>query len=307
MMNDQPDPKVAVKAAMAGAAPERKDELAELWARYDPAVELGETAGEITLNANKDRIEIDPKTMDVFWLIGFSGWRAIESYSPHVALSTATGQKLSDLFNDDEELDEVERSYRERLAAAQALIKAGNTESVSWPDDIPRPNCDRNALSDPQYQTAFDLTTLAVAYTLFHEFRHVMLDADDDRHGDLREEELSCDVWAREFMTAKLEAYGERHSHSYQEVLRKRSMGLVLASLILHEITPFYEHGGSYAYFSVGDRLRAILSSTNLPDNDHFWRFAASVLVGIYRQKRMPIESGPKSAKLLAEHLLSKL
>tara|TARA_R110002110_G_scaffold415337_1_gene649275 strand:- start:6445 stop:7368 length:924 start_codon:yes stop_codon:yes gene_type:complete len=307
MTNEQPDPKVAVKAAMIGAAPERKDELAELWARYDPAVELAQKAGKITLNANKDRIQIDPRTMDVFWLIGFSGWRAIESYSPHVILSAATNQKLSDLFDCDDELDEIERSYRERLAAAQALIKADDTESIAWPDDIPRPIDDRNAVSDPQYQTAFDLTTLAVAYTLFHEFRHVMLDVDGERHDDLREEELSCDVWAREFMTAKLDAYGERHSHSYQEVLRKRSMGLVLASLILHEITPFYEHGGSYAYFSVGDRLRAILSSTNLADNDHFWRFAASVLVGIYRRKRMPIDTEPMSAKLLADHLLSGL
>ena len=211
------------------------------------------------------------------------------------------------MFGDDEELDEVERTYRERLAAARALIEAGNTASVTWPDDIPRPNCDRNAISDPEYQVAFDLTALAVAYTLFHEFRHVMLDADEERHDDLREEELSCDVWAREFMTAKLEIYGERHSHTYKEVLRKRSMGLVLASLILHEITPFYAHGGSYAYFSVGDRLRAILSSTTLPDNDHFWRFAASVLVGIFRQKRIPIDTEPMSAKLLAEHLLSEL
>lgn len=307
MTDHEPDPKQAVKAAMEGAVPERKDDLAELWSRYDPAVELGANAGAITLNANKERIEIDPKTMDVFWLIGFSGWRAIESYSPHVILSAVTGQKLSELFDDDEELDEVERTYRERLAAAQALIKADDTASFAWPDDIPRPISDRNAVSDPQYQVAFDLTTLAVAFTLFHEFRHVMLEADEERHNDLREEELSCDVWAREFMTAKLGVYGELHSHSYKEVLRKRSMGLVLASLILHEITPFWAHGGSHAYFSVGDRLRAILSSTNLPDDDHFWRFPASVLVGIYRQKHLPIDTEPLSAKLLGEQLLSGL
>lgn len=307
MTDHQPDPKEVVKAVMEGGAPERKDELAELWSRYDPDVELVEKAGKITLDATKDRIQIDPRTIDVFWLIGFSGWRAIESYSPHVILFPASGQKLSALFDDDEGLDDVERIYRERLAAAQALIKADNTASVAWPVDIPRPNSDRNAFSDPQYQGTFDLTTMAVAFTLFHEFRHVMLDVDDERHDDLREEELSCDVWAREFMTAKLDVYGERHSHTYKEVLRKRSMGLVLASLILHEITPFYAHGGSNAYFSVGDRLRAILSSTNLPENDHFWVFAASVLVGIYRQKRMPIDTEPMSPKLLAEHLLTEL
>lgn len=53
MTNDQRDPKVAVKAAMAGTAPERKDELAKLWSCYDPAVELVQKAGNITLNATE--------------------------------------------------------------------------------------------------------------------------------------------------------------------------------------------------------------------------------------------------------------
>jgi hypothetical protein len=58
-----------------------------------------------------------------------------------------------------------------------------------------------------------------------------MLDPDGRRHDDLREEEMACDVWAREFMTVKLAAYAQDHAHRYREVLRKRLMGFALAAL----------------------------------------------------------------------------
>ena len=183
--------------------------------------------------------------MDVFWLIGFGGWNAIECYSPHVVWSAASGQTVADLIRADQGLDDVERAYKERRGAAQTLIDAPDLDSAPWPPDLPRPSADRDALNDPQYRGAFDLTCLAVAFTLFHEFRHVMLDRVKARHDDRREEELACDVWAREFMTANLASYAEAHGHSFQDVLQKRSMGFALAALILHEITPVWDHGGN--------------------------------------------------------------
>ncbi len=247
-------PKEVVVSLMRGAVPERVDDIDSLWDEYHPDVELVEDSGSITLNACKDSIQFDLKTMEVFWLIGLGGWRAIECYSPHVVISATTGQTLSDLLINDEQLGDIERAYKERRAVAQTLIEA-----------------------------------------------------DDARHNDLREEELACDVWAREFMIAKLENYADRHGHEYQQVLCKRSMGLVLAALILHVITPFWAHGGNEAYFSVGDRLRTILDNTPLPDDDHFWIFASSVLVGIFQQENLPIIAPSMAPKELAKHLLSEL
>ena len=51
---------------------------------------LAPDATRVTLNADRDRIAFDAKTMDVFWLIGFAGWKAIECYSPLVVVSAAT-------------------------------------------------------------------------------------------------------------------------------------------------------------------------------------------------------------------------
>jgi hypothetical protein len=296
-----------VIAHMTGAVPERRDEIRALWERYDPKVIVVQDAKHITLNATKDRIKFDAKTMDVFWLIGFSGWHAIECYGPHVMVSEASGQTIETIIQDDQELAEVELAYKERRAAAQTLFGAANPAVAPWPPDLPRPNASRDAFDHPQYKAAFDLTCLAVAFTLFHEFRHVMLDRDGQRPQDLREEELACDVWAREFMTAKLAAYARDHGHDYHEVLRKRSMGFALAALILHEITPVWDHGGNVSYFSVATRLQTILDNTQLQDNDPFWVFSASLLIGIFRQKGRAIITPHMNAFSLTSYLLAEL
>ena len=300
-------PKTAVIKLMEGAVPERLSQLRDLWTTYDPAVELVEDRKGITLNANKDRIAFDAKTKDVFWMIGFAGWKAIEIYSPLVLVSTATNQRVSDLIRDDHGLDEVERAYKERRASAQALIDTATPDSVPWPPDIPRPTNDRHGFDHDQDKVSLDLTGFALALALFHEFRHVMLDHDDCRPHDPREEELQCDVWARGFMTARLEGFARAHGHDYHEVLRKRSMGFALAALILHEITPFWDHGGNQRYFSIATRMEAILDNAPLPDNDVFWNFTAALLIGIFRQKGTPIDAAAMSAKAFTSYLIAKL
>lgn len=300
-----PSPEDIIKALMKGATPERSDEIDALWVKYHPKVVIADDSPGITLDATRDRIKCSLKTMDTFWLIGFSGWRAIECYTPHVVLSERCEKPLTELLNDDSDLPEVERAHKERLTAACRLITERDVDAAPWPDDLPRPSSDRNAIADPQYQAAIDLTVLATAFTFFHEFRHVMLDFDDERPRDRKEEELQADVWAREFMTAKLADYAKDHGHNYQEVLRKRSMGLALAALILHEITP--QHGGNCDYFSIKTRLTALLHNTPLPDDDHFWCFAASLLIGIFRQRHIAFSPPPMTARALAEHLLDQL
>ncbi len=290
---------------MKGAVPERANDIALLWERYHPKVAVVENRSGITLDATRERIEFSPKIVDVFWLIGFSGWRAIECYSPHVILSAACGRKLQQLFDDDGELPDVERAYMERLATARNLIEQQEIDDAPWPDDLPRPVSDRNVLDSNQHKSAFDLVLIALTFAFSHELRHVMLDFDKARPSDRREEELQCDVWAREFMTAKLENYAREHKLDYHEVLRKRSMGLAMAALILHELTP--KHGFNSHYFSIRTRLTALLSETKLPDNDHFWRFVAALLVGIFRREHHAFALPPMSARLLADHLLDLL
>ena len=125
-MNGNVSPKSAVTFLMNGAVPERKNEIAALWAQYPADVIIVADAKRVTLNADKDRIAFDLKTMDVFWLIGFAGWKAIECYSPLIAWSAASGHPIAALISVDAGLDDVERAYKERRAALQAFIETAD-------------------------------------------------------------------------------------------------------------------------------------------------------------------------------------
>lgn len=296
-----------VLSLMLGAAPERQADIKRLWRKYNPRIEIHDNTRGITLNANGERIAFDLKTRDVFWLIGFSGWRAIKCYSPHVMCSHTYNKELDTLFKIDTELPSIERDYKERRTAVTSLIEAENTLDIVWPPDLPRPSANRDATECMEYKTAFDLTCLALAFALFHEFRHVMFDIDGNRPTDRRQEELACDLWARKFMTANAGAYAKEYSHSCESVLRKRSMGFALAALVLHDITPIWAHGGTADYFSLTDRLEAILGNTPLPDNDHFWIFTASLLLGVFRQKGEPLNQSGMSPRKLCECLIVRL
>lgn len=296
--------KDAVIELFKGVMPERNEEIEDLWNKYDPNIFVVDDARSITLNSTRERIKFNPKMMDIFWLIGFSGWRAIECYSPYVLCSSSMGQTVADLIQDDKKLIEIERDYKERRATIKSLINAISIDDIRWPPDLPRPSANRAALESLQYKAAYDLTLFAVAFTLLHEFHHVMLDIDGQRPNDQREEELLCDVWAREMMTVKLEQYSKRHGHSYHEVLRKRSMGLALAALILHDITPECGHSGNCDYFPLQVRLKALLSNTPLPENDGFWVFTSSLLIGVYRQQQRPISFPPENPRTLTNNLI---
>lgn len=307
MSTESAEARQAVINLMLGAVPERARDIHERWRRYDPAVVLVPSTRGFTLNATKERIAYDPKIMDVFWLIGFSGWKAIECYSPHVVGSIAFGGPVADWMLRDEHLYTVESDYKARRGIAQTLIDAADLAVPAWPPDIPRLTSNREDLGDPQHKTAFDLTLIAIALAFFHEFEHVIFDHDGTRPTDRRDEELKCDVLAREFMTVKLAAYAAANGHDYQQVLRKRSMGFALAALVLHEITPSWDHGGSQEYFSVATRLQAILDNTPLEENDPFWVFTASLLVGIFRQRHSIIDAPSTNGKALTRHLIDRL
>lgn len=83
---------IAVKALLQGATPERKQEIEDLWDRYAPKVHVVEDARSVNISAGKGRIQFDHKTLEAIWLLGFNGWRSIETYSPAIILAGITGE-----------------------------------------------------------------------------------------------------------------------------------------------------------------------------------------------------------------------
>ncbi|MDR7098947.1 hypothetical protein J2X04_001294 [Lysobacter niabensis] len=302
-----PDTKSMVLDLLRGAAPERADEISALWRRYRPEFEVVPDRAGITMNANKHRIQFDLKTLEVLWLIGFCGWKSIETYTPLILTAMLTQGVIDEVLVTDQDLGPFEQDYKHRIVIAHSFIDSDNSVFGEWPPDIPRPQSDRASLKDAQDQAAFDLTCMASAYVFLHEFRHVMFAQDGSAPSRRPEEELACDVWARGILTDKLAVYAKGHGHDYQRVLNKRAMGMALGSLILHTITPPHARWGTGEYPPIAERMDALIKGSNLPDNASFWMLAASILVGVMRQSHRPIDIAPQGAKALVAELIERM
>jgi hypothetical protein len=305
-MTNQPSDQTIVLHLLRGAVPERSDEICRLWEKYGAEIEVAPSAAGITMNADRHRVRFDTKTIDLFWLLGFSAWYSIEVYSPSLMITMLCGLPIEQAIQIDEELSLFERNYKERVQSAASLIAATSTDEIVWPPDVPKPSPDRDGLSD-QEKVAFDLTTLALAFALLHEISHVRLLVEKAQPDTLADEELACDVWAREFMTAKLSSYAEERGHNYEEVSQKRAMALGLAVTIISAITPTAEQWGNSVYPPLADRTEAIIANFNLPEDSHFYLVMACLLVGIFRQKHLPLEVIGHTPKALVEALIAQM
>ncbi|MBQ56775.1 MAG: peptidase U49, Lit peptidase [Pseudomonadaceae bacterium] len=299
--------KTVILHLLRGAVPERADEISGLWRKYGHDVEVATSTKGVTMNANVKRIKFDIKTIDLFWLLGFSAWRAIEVYSPAVVLATMTGVSLDDALNIDEERGQFEFDYKQRIASVQSLIAAEQTADISWPADIPKPTDDRENLGDVQHQAAFDLTALALAFSFFHELRHVMFCADHSAPSTRPEEEVACDSWARDFMMSGLAVFAKTHGHSYADVQGKRAAGITLAAVIIHAITPIHAHWGDQQYPPIAERLTAMIHGYKLPEDSPFWMLTTCWLIALMRQENRSLDIVAESNREMVEELLNRL
>ncbi|MCQ8185950.1 hypothetical protein [Parvularcula maris] len=71
-MTTKPSVRTIVLHLLRAAVPERDNEISKLWSRYGHAVEVKPSTKGVTMNADDTRIQFDTKTIDFFWLFGFS-------------------------------------------------------------------------------------------------------------------------------------------------------------------------------------------------------------------------------------------
>lgn len=298
---------IAVKALLQGATPERKQEIEDLWDLYAPKVCVVEDARGVNIGAGKGRIQFDHKTLEAIWLLGFNGWRSIETYSPAIILAGITGGALEDILRADDELASFEMDYRSRSNSARSIIEGQSSVHTTWPQDVPRPEAYSETLGSPQEMAAFDLVCLATAYVFLHELRHVKFLSDGDYPADRRKEEIACDDWARSFLTDEIGIYAQSVGQAFSRVLDKRSMGIALGAMILHEITPESARWGTAEYPPITTRIKKMISGNPLAKESHYWLFTACLLVGIFRQAHRQLPTYAPSTKELVEQLITDL
>ena len=122
------------------------------------------------------------------------------------------------------------------------------------------------------------------------------------------EEELQCDVWARDWFMSGLATYARENGHKYQEICSKRAISLLLVCEYLRLAD---QHAGlaiSKDYPPLAIRIAALSGAINLSDGDKFWVFAACILFAEARRqaKTLPQFDGI-SPKEFTERLIDVL
>jgi hypothetical protein len=290
-------------------APERQESLRAFWERYSIQFELVEDRAGIVLNADKDRVQYACKDLQVLWLLGFSLWRSIELLGPAILLPTLTGTTSASVLACDNLLDQIERDYRERLAAVATLIGASEMDPAKWPPDSPQPVACRSELSDPEDVAVYDLVMMATAVLFLHELKHVEFHA-QHRRGSARpgrpdEEELQCDVWARDWFMSHIAAYAREHDHDFREVSSKRAIALLY---VCEYLRLAHQHAGNFAsadYPPLAARIAALSGGINLPADDKFWIFSACILWA--EARRQGRKNAPESSDISPKDITMRL
>jgi hypothetical protein len=212
---------------------------------------------------------------------------------------------LQQCLDADTGLADVEYGFLAMTGGAKSLLAAPTSTQYAWPHDVPVPGVDRKALPIQQ-QAAFDLTLMSTAFAFLHELRHVMF-----RHDDVAqpaaEEELACDVWARAFITSGITNYSRLNQLPYDQVLRKRSMASVVGVFTLYETSCRWGDAGTSDYPPIADRMDAALRGTQLPPNDPFWIYYASILLAILRSRHCHFSVAGATGQEYCESMIDEI
>ena len=270
-----------IDVLMSSAAPERATDWLRLRESHGITFHAISDRKGITLRARGRRVEFDNKTMTWLWLLGFSGWQAFRLHGPHLLLRSVTRDKI------DDQLRRVDPTYNDELTGLETVLYAirdlPELESPDWhtiwPVAIPRVQIDKRGL-DCEQRTAFDLTMIATAYMLLHEVRHIVLSSEKNRPTPVIEE-LACDAFARQFLLDGAIEYATTYKEDPSRVIAKRAAGIALGAYALYGFTPSSGRSGNSNYPPVVDRIEAIYSDIDLPNDHWFWDFSASLLISI--------------------------
>jgi hypothetical protein len=297
----------AVDLLLRGAAPERVTELSALWGGGEDRVHLTDGGG-FDIGEFFGVIQTTEITLRQIWLLSFAAWRAIEAYNGILELLSHNGLP----FNREEVAGlprqaAADKAFDEALSKARELREAIHLDSVKWPSDIPEPAID-NKFVNRAHQVAFNLACIAGAYIFLHEIQHVRFGKLGTRPSHPHDEEMACDHFARNFLTANINLYVAQSGEPIESVRAKRALGIAVAMIVILEVTPLEQWQGTDHHPPVGVRVRSFLENLGGEVTENFWISIASFLAAMCRSRgRLPQQIEFHSPRQLAFSLANCL
>jgi hypothetical protein len=210
----------AARNVLMGGAPERKTALDEIWRELDPKFRLAPDVHEgerIIMDAGAYRyVRFNHRIMRAFWIAGYAAWEAYR------AVAEASSLDAVDLGR-----------FNELLVAFERVISSDDPELEPLPSGIAEPGQYPDKKHDPQGRAASELATIAVAWAVLHELRHIRHQREGtgaDPYGNDAEakhaEEFSCDEFAATFLLEEIDARSACTGEPVELVRQKRQLGI---------------------------------------------------------------------------------
>lgn len=284
-----PVPREYIECLILAAAPERRNDLEEIWRVYAPEFYCLSDRKGITCHTRGNKIEWDNKTLGFVWICGFTAWEILRCHSPHVIVSLASGQPLGPgLLESDLGFRDAEAGFDQLLYTLKTIKDVSDLDAI-WPESVPNQQADKTGFGIEQ-QAVFDVIMIATAFILLHEIQHVIFNHAGNHPNSAVDEETKCDTFACGFLLDDLADYASEKCFPSEKVLMKRAMGLALAAFVIFEMTPADQLGGNKEYPPAADRLEMLIKQRRAEVDNDYWLFAASILVALLRRHNRTME-----------------
>jgi hypothetical protein len=226
-VRDDDSVQTAVRNLLLGSAPEREVELALAWAELEPKFQLTpdqHQGDRVILDAGAYRyVRFNHRVLRAFWIAAFAAWEAYRAVA------------------ETESLEAVDLTRFKALVSAFEIALASDDLALEpLPPGVPAPGHYPEKETDPQGRATAELATIAAAWALLHEVRHIRHQREgtgaDPQSGDtgaMHAEEFSCDEFATRFLWDQIDDYCRRTGEPAALVRQKRQLGIYLALFAL--------------------------------------------------------------------------
>lgn len=210
----------SVRHLFVGCAPERTAELDQMWLELAPLFQLtpDEHEGDrIIMDAGAYRyVRFNHRVLRAFWIAGYTAWEGYRTVAESPSLAAL----------------EMDR-FKELISSFETVISSREPDLELLPDGVAEPGQYADQSQAPQSRAASELATIAVAWALLHEIRHIRhqregtgADPYDTDPKPKHDEELSCDEFATRFLLDQIDAYAQHKGESSVLVRQKRQLGI---------------------------------------------------------------------------------
>lgn len=279
----------AISKLFEGVIPERLSEVVALVDKYSAQFRLVDDKEGFNLNAGAyGVVQYTLRSMQQLWLFGYAGMLSLHSYSSYLLIIQSLNLELNL-----EELakipgqEDANLEFSRLVTSVKNLAESFGASDFLWPEGIPVPEQGRSL--DAERAAVFDLTCIATAYVFLHELRHVIFSFEGDAPENPVDEEYACDSFANEFMTSKIKQYSDQSGYPEDKVKMKRAMGIALSSAFLLFATSKKHLGGSSSHPPIHGRWMATANAVDLPENDYFWLYFASIALAMCQHLQISI------------------